>query len=49
MPSPWCRAFALAFSVLHRRIALFLSLPIAKLDAMGLQGELGDIGHVPAP
>jgi len=43
------RAFALAFSVLQRRISLFLSLPIAKLDALALQRELDDIGHSPAP
>jgi protein-tyrosine-phosphatase len=43
------KAFALAFSVLHRRISLFLSLPITKLDAMALQRELDDIGHSPAP
>lgn len=42
------RAFAVAFSVLQRRISLFLSLPIAKLDAMALQRELNDIGHLPA-
>ena len=34
------RAFALAFSVLQRRISLFLSLPITKLDAMALQLSL---------
>ena len=43
------KAFALAFSVLQRRISLFLSLPIAKLDAMALRRELDDIGHLPAP
>jgi arsenate reductase len=43
------KAFALAFSVLQRRISLFLSLPIAKLSAMGLQRELDDIGHSPPP
>jgi len=43
------KAFALAFSVLQRRISLFLSLPIAKLDAMALKRELDDIGHLPAP
>jgi hypothetical protein len=39
--------FALAFSVLQRRISLFLSLPITKLDAMALQRELDEIGHSP--
>jgi arsenate reductase len=43
------RAFALAFSTLQRRISLFLSLPIAKLEAMALQRELDDIGHSLAP
>jgi arsenate reductase (thioredoxin) len=43
------RAFALAFSVLQRRISPFLSLPITKLDGMALQRELDDIGHSPAP
>lgn len=45
------RAFALAFSVLQRRISLFLSLPIVKLDAIALKHELDDIGHTgqPAP
>jgi arsenate reductase len=42
------RAFALVFSVLQRRISLFLSLPITKLDAMALQRELDDLGHSPA-
>jgi protein-tyrosine-phosphatase len=42
------RAFALAFSVLQRRISLFLSLPITKLDGMALQRELDDIGRSPA-
>lgn len=43
------RAFALAFSVLQRRISLFLSLPMAKLDAIALKRELDDIGHTSAP
>ncbi|MGC2461527.1 MAG: arsenate reductase ArsC [Steroidobacteraceae bacterium] len=43
------RAFSVAFSALQRRISLFLSLPITKLDAMALQRELDDIGHLPAP
>jgi arsenate reductase len=43
------RAFALALSTLQRRISLFLSLPMAKLDVMGLQRELQDIGHTPVP
>lgn len=43
------RAFELAFSVLQRRISLFLSLPIAKLDAFALKSELDKIGHTQAP
>jgi arsenate reductase len=40
------RAFALAFSRLHRRILLFLNLPLAKLDAMAIKRELDDIGRL---
>jgi len=43
------RAFTRAFTVLQRRISLFLSLPIEKLDAMALQRGLDDIGHSPTP
>lgn len=43
------RAFALAFSILQRRISLFLSLPVAKLDAIALKRELDDIGRADAP
>lgn len=42
------RAFAEAFRLLHRRIALFLSLPLEKLDALSLQRELDRIGHTGA-
>lgn len=38
-------AFAEAFLLLHRRIALFLSLPLDKLDALALQHELDRIGY----
>ena len=38
------RAFWQAFSQLNRRISLFLSLPLAKLDNMALKGELDTIG-----
>jgi len=34
-----------AFRILRRRIGLFTSLPIEKLDAMPLQRRLNDIGH----
>jgi len=39
------RAFKTAFSILDRRISLFLSLPIASLDQMALQRNLNDIGR----
>jgi len=40
------KAFFTAYSQLHRRIALFASLPISKLQGMGLQTELDNIGKV---
>ena len=39
------RAFRSTFSILERRISLFLSLPLASLDQMALQRSLDDIGH----
>ena len=38
------RAFSDAFSVLDRRISLFLSLPLATLDSFALQREIDSIG-----
>jgi arsenate reductase len=38
------RAFSDAFSVLDRRISLFLSLPLATLDSFALQREIDKIG-----
>jgi arsenate reductase len=38
------RAFSQAFSVLDRRISLFLCLPLATLDAFALQREIDNIG-----
>ena len=38
------RAFSDAFSVLDRRISLFLCLPLSSLDTFALQKELDDIG-----
>jgi len=38
------RAFSQAFSVLDRRISLFLCLPLATLDTFALQREIDDIG-----
>jgi protein-tyrosine-phosphatase len=40
------RAFAVAYSLLHRRISLFLSLPINKIDAMALKREVDRIGQL---
>lgn len=37
-------AVSMAFRLLNRRIALFASLPIGKLDALSLQNELNTIG-----
>lgn len=38
------RAFSQAFSVLDRRISLFLCLPLATLDTFALQQEIDNIG-----
>ena len=38
-------AFAAAFKLLHRRISLFASLPLAKLDAQAIKREVDQIGH----
>ena len=39
------RAFADAFMILSRRIALMVNLPLEKLDRLALQKELVDIGR----
>jgi arsenate reductase len=39
------RAFSQAFSVLDRRISLFLCLPLATLDSFALQKEIANIGR----
>lgn len=39
------KAFRNAFHTLERRIRLFVSLPIAKLEGMKLQRKLDEIGH----
>ena len=39
-------AVSMAFRLLNRRIALFASLPIGKLDALSLQNELNTIGDL---
>ncbi len=38
------KAFVLAFKYLKTRISLFLSLPLAKIDAMALGSKLQEIG-----
>jgi len=40
------RTFALAFTQLSRRISIFISLPLAKLDVMTLKKNLDDIGKL---
>ncbi|HEX3985527.1 MAG TPA: arsenate reductase ArsC [Acidobacteriaceae bacterium] len=44
-PEEIARAFRDAFSILDRRIGLFLPLPLATLDALALQGEVDRIGR----
>lgn len=39
------RAFFNAYTVLQRRIELFLNLPLAKLDRLSLQRRLAEIGR----
>jgi len=39
------RAFHNAFVTLDRRISLFLSLPLAKLDALAIKKEIEEIGR----
>jgi protein-tyrosine-phosphatase len=40
------KAFSKAFVELNRRISLFTSLPLAKLDAMATKRELDQIGRL---
>ena len=40
------KAFAAAFQLLHRRISLFASLPLAKLDALAIKREVDQIGRL---
>ena len=40
------KAFSTAFRILHRRLSLFTSLPIDKLDNLSLKRELDTIGTV---
>ena len=39
------RAFHDAFTILDRRISLFLSVPLATLESMAIQKEIDSIGH----
>jgi len=39
------RAFRDTFSILDRRISLFLSLPLSTLGKLALQKEIDEIGH----
>jgi arsenate reductase len=39
------RAFRDAFSILDRRIGLFLSLPLSTLEQMTIQREIDSIGR----
>jgi arsenate reductase len=44
-PEEIARAFRDAFSILDRRISLFLSLPLSTLDSFAIQSELDKIGR----
>jgi protein-tyrosine-phosphatase len=39
------KAFFAAYNALNRRISIFVSLPLAKLDRLALQQKLNGIGH----
>jgi arsenate reductase len=39
------RAYRDAFMILERRIGLFLSLPLASIDKLAIEKEIGKIGH----
>jgi arsenate reductase len=45
-PGEIALAFKDAYRLLHRRIAIFTSLPLRSLDRLSLQGRLRDIGHM---
>jgi arsenate reductase (thioredoxin) len=44
-PEQIVRAFREAYVTLDRRIALFLSLPLASLGALAIKQEIGRIGR----
>ena len=41
------KAFFAAYNALNRRISIFVSLPLAKLDRLALQDKLNEIGRTP--
>lgn len=44
-PDKIARAFRDAFSILDRRISLFLALPLSTLESLAIQRELDSIGN----
>jgi len=44
-PDEIARAFRNAFSILDRRIGLFLALPLSTLESLAIQRELDSIGN----
>jgi arsenate reductase len=44
-PEEIARAFRDAFTVLDRRIGLFLSLPLSTLDELAIKHEIDEIGQ----
>jgi arsenate reductase len=44
-PDEIARAFRDAFSILDRRIGLFLALPLSALESLAIQRELDSIGN----
>ncbi|HUW50493.1 MAG TPA: arsenate reductase ArsC [Sulfuricella sp.] len=40
------KAFSQALAQLNRRISIFVSLPVEKLDKLSLKKQLDDIGHL---
>jgi arsenate reductase len=44
-PDEIARAFRDAFTVLDRRISLFLCLPLASLDKLAIQKQIDSIGR----
>jgi arsenate reductase len=44
-PEEIARAFRDAFTILDRRISLFLALPLTALDQLAIQKKIVEIGH----